>query len=189
MRTHMRSFSLSAAAAVFTMAAILSAGCAGSPLPTALSFRGTALTPGGEWSAQGVSGVVFVGPGQHMPDAALQVGVMHSADHASGEVLHRHVMESFARSGVVTYLVDSRNDEACKAGVSSPPSGPRPFLAIHICRTGVGQSACAEIDEQVVGPDVACLVREDCARTMCDRRWAEARADLLPIVDGVLTPR
>jgi hypothetical protein len=185
----MTSFSLSAAAAVLTMASILSAGCAGAPLPTTLSFRGTVLTRGADWSEQGVSGVVFVGPGQDMPGAALQVGVMHSADHASGEVLHQRVMESFARSGVVTYLVDSRNDEACKAGVSNPPSGPRPFLAIHICRTGVGQSACAEIDEQVVGPDVACLVREDCARRMCARRWDAARADLLPVVDGVLTPR
>jgi hypothetical protein len=183
----MSSFSLSAAAAILTTAAALSAGCAASPLPTALTFRDTALTRGGEWSEQGVSGVVFVGPGQTMPGAALQVGVIHSADHASGEVLHQRVMQSFIRSGVVTYHVDARNDEACKAGVSNPPSGPRPFLAIHVCRTGVGQSACAEVDEQISGGDVACLVREECARTMCAARWAAARAELDPIVTRVLT--
>lgn len=185
----MPSFPLSAAAAVLTMAASLMAGCTASPLPTTLTFRGAALTRGGEWSAQGVSGVVFVGQGQTMPDAALQVGVIHSADHASGEVLHQRLMQSFTRSGVVTYHVDSRNDEACKAGVSSPPGGPRPFLAIHVCRTGVGQSACAEIDERITGSDVTCLVREGCARTMCAARWAEARAELVPIVDRVLTTR
>lgn len=185
----MPSFPLSAAAAVFAMAAVLMTGCTASPLPTTLTFRGTALTRATEWAEQGVSAVVFVGPGQTMPGAALQVGVIHSADHASGEVLHQRVMQSFTRSGVVTYHVDSRNDEACKAGVANPPSGPRPFLAIHVCRTGVGQSACAEVDEQVTGSDVACLVREECARTMCAARWAAARAELTPVVERVLTQR
>lgn len=185
----MPSFPLSAARVVLTMAACLTTGCAGSPLPTTLTFRDAVLTHGADWSEQGVSAVVFVGPGQAMPGAALQVGVIHSADHASGEVLHQRVMQSFTQSGVVTYHVDSRNDEACKAGVSSPPSGPRPFLAIHVCRTGVGQSACAEVDEQITGGEVACLVREECARTMCAARWAAARADLIPIVERVLAPR
>lgn len=185
----MSPFPLSAGAAVLATTVALSAGCTASPLPTTLNFRNTALTRGGTWSEQGVSGIVFVGPGQTMPGAALQVGVIHSADHASGEVLHQRLMASFARSRVMPRHIDSNNDEACKAGVADLPSGPRPFVAIHICRTGVGQSACAEIDEQVSDGDVACVVDGNCARTLCASRWAAARADLEPIVDRVLKPR
>lgn len=176
--------------AVVVGAALCLAGCSQSVLPDDLVFRGAALTRGSDWSRGGLVARVFVPPGEVMPTAKLQVGIIHSRDHATGEALHAWTLERFSQSPLAGSHVSRGHDEACKTGtVDLGDHGPRTFIAIHVCRTGLGAAACAEVDEALSLDDAGCAGDFLCAQRLCDGRWAAARADLEPILTRVLATR
>lgn len=159
-------------------------GCGPGPLPRTVSYRGVVLSEATTWSRGGLSGTVFVTPGQALPGADVQLGVMHSTEHTTGEAFLAFITEQFRRSDVVEPVVFDVVDESCKGGWNN--SGPvRPFIALQVCRTGVGASACAELDEKF--DDVACVHDSfGCFKELCNARWEEARAVLEPIVKAAL---
>ena len=152
-----------------------------------MTYEGARLEKATSWSSQGVSGVVFVPPGEKLPSASLQVGVLASRKHASGAELHRWIMDQYRRSPTTQWHESTTADEACKIGVTSE-GGPRPFVALHVCRASGGTAACAEVDERLDDSDVGrCLTSlSDCWEELCTLRWRPARANLEPILDGVL---
>jgi len=174
--------------AALVVAFAWAAGCSRGPsLPAEMTYEGTRLEKAASWSIQGVSGVVFVPPGEKMPSASLQVGVLVSRKHASGAELHRWIMDQYRRSPTIQWHESATADEACKIGVTSAGS-PRPFVALHVCRASEGVAACAEVDERLDDGDVGrCLTSlSDCWEELCALRWLSARASLEPILDGVL---
>ncbi len=179
-----------AGAAGVLLCGVLLAGCSKTVLPDELTFRNAKLASGGTWTRRGLSGVVFVPAGEVMPTAKLQVGIIHSRDHTTGEALHAWTLERFQESRLVGSFVSREHDEACKTGaLDQGDHGVRNFVAIHVCRTGVGAAACAEIDEALGFDDVSCVVDGVCAQRLCDARWSAARADLEPILARVLAAR
>jgi hypothetical protein len=174
-------------AATALVLAVAGACARGPGLPREMTFEGSKLEKATTWSSQGVSGVVFVPPGERLPSASLQVGVLASRKHASGADLHRWIMDQYRRSPTVRYHESTTADEACKIGVTDA-GGPRPFLALHVCRARAGVAACAEVDERMVDNDVGrCLTSTaDCWEELCGLRWLSARASLEPILDDVL---
>ena len=174
--------------AALAVAVAWAVGCSRGPsLPAEMTYEGARLEKATSGSIQGVSGVVFVPPGEKMPSASLQVGVLVSRKHASGAELHRWVMDQYRRSPTVQWYESTTADEACKIGVTSAGS-PRPFVALHVCRAAGGAAACAEVDERLDDDDVSrCLTgMSDCWEELCTLRWLSARASLEPILDGVL---
>lgn len=163
-------------------------GCSRGPaLPGEMTYEGVRLDKATSWSSHGVSGVAFVPPGEKLPSASLQVAVLASRRHASGAELHRWIMDQYRRSPTTRWHESTTADEACKIGVTSE-GGPRPFVALHVCRAAQGTAACAEVDERLDDGDVGrCLTSlSDCWEELCTLRWLPARANLEPILDDVL---
>ena len=165
-------------------------GCDRGPrLPNELTFEGSRLEKATAWSTGEISGVVFVPPGEKLETASLQVGILVSQEHASGVELHKWVMEQYRKSPTAQWYESSNSEEACKVGLGQGP--PRPFVALHVCRSASGVSACAEADERL-GDDVVgrCLNRGgDCWDELCTQMWASRRAALEAEVYGVLGSR
>jgi hypothetical protein len=165
-------------------------GCGRGPsLPNDMSYEGRPLEKAASWSGEGVEGVVFVPPGEELPNAALQVGVLVSRERPRASQLHDWVMEKYRGSPTTRWHESTAPDEACKVGMAAA-GVPRPFVALHICRASEGTSACAEIDEQLDGSDVGrCLQKgTDCWDELCTETWLAKEEHLLAILDDVLGP-
>jgi hypothetical protein len=163
-------------------------GCRGPALPKGVTLDGATLEKATNWSAGGISGVVFIPAGERLDTASLQLGVLLSEKHASGRALSAWVMEQYHGSPTLQLYENAGDDEACKAGATSTDATVRPFLALHLCRGGNAHAACAEVDEKLVDPSGSpCPIEnDDCWQKLCDARWADRRATLEAIVDQVL---
>jgi hypothetical protein len=163
-------------------------GCGGPSLPGSMTFDGVAMDKAADWSNSGFSGVVFVPPGEKLDTASLQLGVLLSEKHNTGEGLSQWSMEQYRRSPTMQLYEEVAGDEACKVGATSSGTAVRQFLALHICRAKGKYAACAEADERLVDPSGSpCGVTDTaCWRDMCASRWKARRASLEPIVDAVL---
>lgn len=163
-------------------------GCGGPALPKGVTLDGVKLQKASDWSAAGISGVVFIPPGEQLDSASLQVGVLLSEKHASGRALSTWVMQQYRGSSTLQLYEDAGDDEACKAGATSTDTTVRLFLALHLCRGGKAHASCVEVDEKLVDPSGSPCPPEDadCWRELCDARWTDRRAMLEAIVDQVL---
>lgn len=151
-----------------------------------LDYRGTALEQAATWSRAGMTASVFVPVGQSLPSADLQVGVLHSTDHATGEALLGWITSEFERVPMVKPSSQTSGDEACKAALSNG-TDIRPFMTLQICRTGVGAAACAEADQRLTDSETGCLaMTPGCFERLCNGRWIETRQVLEPIVARAL---
>lgn len=169
---------------------LLVLGCSGGPrLPKEASFEGIRLEKATEWSFGDVKGIVFVPPGEKLETASLQVGLLASSEYSSGSELHAWVMEQYRGSPTAQWHESATSDEACKIGLPQGP--PRPFVAIHVCRTGVGVAACAEADERLSDEVMGrCLNRGwGCWDELCSQKWDSRRAALENLVRQVLPPQ
>jgi hypothetical protein len=153
-----------------------------------MTFEGVRLERATSWSSQGVSGVVFVPPGETLPSASLQVGVLVSRTHASGAELHRWIMDQYRRSPAVQWHESATADEACKIGVTGDGTTVRPFVALHVWRAAGGVAACAEVDQSLDDDESGRCVSGASAgcEEICTLRWLPARAILEPVLDAVL---
>jgi len=175
--------------ALIVLAVASVVGCSrGLSLPREMTWEGERLEKATSWSSQGVSGVVFVPPGESLPSASLQVGILASRKHASGAELHRWIMDQYRRSPTVQWYESATADEACKIGVTGNDTTVRPFVALHVCRAAGGVAGCAEVDRRLDDDEVGRCVSGASAgcEEICTLRWLEARASLEPILEGVL---
>jgi len=175
--------------AALAVAVAWAVGCSRGPsLPAEMTYEGARLEKAASWSIQGVAGVVFVPPGEKMPSASLQVGVLVSRKHASGAELHRWIMDQYRRSPTVQWYESATADEACKIGVTSNGTTVRPFVALHVCRAAGGVAGCAEVDQGLDDDESGRCVSGASAGCdeICALRWLTARASLEPILDGLL---
>ncbi len=174
--------------AVFLLVGLASSCDRGPHFPSELNFEGGRLEKATEWSLGGISGVVYVPTGETLEAASLQLGILLSPEHTSGVELHEWVMEQYHSSPTTQWYESSSSDEACKVGLTQ---GPRPFVALQVCRSAAGVSACAEadvrLDTDIVG---RCLNRtSDCWEALCDQMWITRRDALEAEVYTVLESR
>lgn len=172
-------------AAVFLLAGLASNCERGPRLPEELTFEGRRLERSTDWSMGGISGVVFTPPGEPLATASLQLGILVSREHASSVDLHEWVMQQYRSAPFPHWYESSTSDEACKVGLMD---GPRPFVALHVCRSGGGMSGCAEADERLADEIVGrCLNKStDCWDELCHQMWTSKRALLEAELDAVL---
>lgn len=169
------------------------AGCSkkGLPFPEAIEFGGTGLNKATAWDRGAISGVVYVPPGETLPVASLQVGVIISSDHSTGSALHAWIAEQAARSGNVHGFDSTANEESCRAGASVPEGrAPRTYLTLQVCRTGVARAICVEADEDLDdGTFTSCLTTSGCFEDVCNERWLARRESLDRLVADMMTVR
>lgn len=168
----------------------LGAGChGGPPLPDELSFEGSELEKAGEWTIQDVRGVFFVPPGEEPQTASIQVGLLASEEHSTGADLHTWTMEQYHSFPAAQWFESTTADEACKVGL--PPGPPRPFVAIHVCRTGARGAACAEADQRLDDSIVGRCLNDgwDCWDELCTQKWDQWRPELEELAFDVVGRR
>jgi hypothetical protein len=161
-------------------------------LPDHLSVAGgPALVKANEFSQDGISGVVFIPPGEKLESASLQLGIILSRKHDRPAALQDWIMAGYRRSPTQQWHESLPSPtEACKVGLG-PTTPPRAFAAVHVCQGGSGVSACAEADEwlsdEVVG---RCLNQSSaCWDAVCTGRFEAWRKNLETVLDDLLRER
>jgi hypothetical protein len=170
---------------VWCVAAI---ACSSPPsmFPDALTFGSQPLTKGTTWSRGGMSGIVYVPPGEKMPRASLQVGVIVSTDHTTGSALHAWIRDQAYRSGTLHVHDADAPEESCRVAMSPE----RTYMALEVCRTGVARAACVEADETLDGGTATtCMNNSRCFDDICDQRWLRQREALDRLLADVLAKR
>lgn len=154
-------------------------------LPETITFDREPMNKAASWNRGGITGVAYVKPGEKLPAAPLQVGVIVSNDHPNATLLHVWTRNQFYSSGASAFYADNQNEESCTVGGERH----RTFVALEVCKTGVARAACVEADEQI---DFEVI--EHCAGSrgcddVCDRRWLQRREALDLLAADVLTFR
>jgi hypothetical protein len=157
------------------------------PLPDTITFDRQHLTKGAAWNRGGISGIVYVPAGENMPSASLQVGVILSSEHQTGAALHGWVRGELAKSNASHFHESDAPEESCRIA----RTGDRTYLALEVCKSGVGRAACVEADEAADFNTVAACIGSvgSCFEDMCDQRWLARREALDLLVADFLTKR
>ena len=158
----------------------------GSIFPETIRFGQETLKRGTSWSRQGLTGAVYIGPGETMPSAPLQVGAIMSTDHVTGDALHTWIRDEVGRSGAQHFHEENLADESCRIAKTRT----RLYLALEVCKTGVARAICVEADEAITGEAVtSCLTSSFCFADLCDKRWLARREALDGLAADLLTKR
>ncbi len=159
---------------------------ASSIFPETIVFDHEKLTSGTTWTRQGMTGVVYVAAGEKMPSAALQVGAIISTDHLTGDALHTWIRDQVFRSGATHFHESNQLEESCRVAKTQT----RLYLALEVCKTGVGRAICVEADEAITDSTFTpCLSSSSCFADLCDRRWMAKREALDGLAADLLTKR
>ena len=171
---------------VCLLAILAVSGCGQAPsLPDAVTFDETLLTSAVSWSRGRISGSVYVRPGQTLPGAPLQVGVIVSNEHTTAKALHQWIRELALRSGTPQFHNSGTNDESCTVGVTPG----RTYMALEVCKTGVERAACVEADEELEEGIFTSCINGSCFQDVCDARWLERREALDLLAADILSKR
>jgi hypothetical protein len=163
----------------------LMVGCSQAPsLPDAVNFDQTALTSATSWSRGRMSGGVYVLPGEKLPDATLQVGVIVSHEHTTAKALHAWIRDQALRSAP-QYHHSGTNDESCTVGVTPG----RTYMTLQVCKTGVERAACIETDEALDEGTFTSCINGSCFQDVCDARWLERREAMDLLAADILSKR
>jgi hypothetical protein len=154
-------------------------------LPETITFDREPMNKGASWNRGGITGVAYVKPGEKLPAAPLQVGVIVSNDHPNATLLHAWTRNQFYSSGASAFYADNRNEESCTVGGERN----RAFVALEVCKTGVARAACVEADEQIEFEVIEHCVGGRRCDDVCDRRWLQRREALDLLAADVLTFR
>jgi hypothetical protein len=157
--------------------------------PAGITFDQQALTKATEWTRGGMSGVVYVPPGQTLPSASPQIGAIISNEHTTAAALHQWIAEQTIRSGAFQAHSSGSTEESCRVGMSMGDE-KRAYLTLQVCKTGVARAVCVEADE-TLEPRMFERCLNDSARfdEICDQRWLVRRRALDALVADVLTIR
>lgn len=171
----------------------MSAGCSKSAagFPDTITFAGRPLTKGSNWTRGGMSAIVYVPPGEKMPDASLQVGVLLSTEHTTAQALHNWILDQSMRAGGPPVFSSGEPGQVCKVAWQQLQDRARTYMALQVCKTGVARAACVEADEEIDQSEFnACIGSSNAGcQDICDRKWLERREPLDLLAADVLSRR
>jgi hypothetical protein len=180
------------------LAALLLTGAACSRetpvFPDTITFGERELTRSTDWHRGKMAAIVYLPPGEKLPGASLQVGVIVSGDHTTAEALHQWVIEQGARGDGPPYFSSGEPGAVCKVGAKHFDGRVRTYMALQVCKTGVARAACVEADEDLSERDFTACVGSGGGgsggcQAICDRRWLDRREPLDLLAADVLTRR
>lgn len=156
--------------------------------PATLAYGGASLSQATTWERDRISAAVYVPPGETMPSASRQVGVIVSTEHREAASLLGWIQQQSQSGRSQRYHDAVRNNERCVAGLSEVPGGARPYLALQLCTAGASRAACIELDQAMDDGTLAtCLNKTGCFADLCEQRWLEERAPLDRTLTSVLS--
>ena len=152
------------------------------PFPSSIEFGKQHLEKATDWERGKMSGVVYVLPGDKLPNASMQVGVIVSRDYPTAEDLDRWIRVEYLKAAGNPYHESDDGRDACKVGAYAAGNDTRVFLSLTSCKTGATSATCVEADEPLaMGIVTQCKRATDsasCFDDICARRW-EARREPL----------
>ena len=149
------------------------------PFPRSILFGRQLVNKATDWDKGQMSGVVYVLPGESLPTASLQVGVIISGDYPTAEQLDGWIRTEYIKAAGAPYYESDNGSDACKIGAYKAGEETRVFLSLTACKTGAKSATCVEADEPLApGIVEACKRQSACFDDVCARRW-EARREPL----------
>jgi hypothetical protein len=156
--------------------------------PDSIAFGGQTLNRATDWKRDGMQAIVYVPPGERLPRATPQIGVILSSTHSTAKALHDWVSEQSMRAGPPNYSTGDAG-AFCKVAVTHLPDGPRTYISLQVCKTGVARAVCVEADETLDASEfTSCLGSGGCPE-VCDVRWAQRREALDLLAADFITRR
>src|SRR5687767_3138117 len=146
-------------------------------------FDGERLERATEWRRGGIMGAVYVRPGEKMPEAELQVGVIISDEHELATELQGWIAEMAAQSTEQRYYTHNFPTEACVVGLNERE---RFFIAVTKCANADGRSACVQVDEPLDSDLIGRCAGSTSCPEQCESMWEERREQLIELVVQVL---
>jgi hypothetical protein len=164
---------------------LLAAACSsGQTMMDAIDgFDGERLERATEWKRGGIRGAVYVRPGEKLPEAELQVGVIISDEHELATELQSWIAEMAAQSTEQRYYTHNYPTEACVVGLNERE---RFFIAVTKCANVEGRSACVQVDEPLDGDLIGRCAGSASCPEQCESMWEERREQLIELVVQVL---
>lgn len=146
-------------------------------------FDGERLERATEWKRGGIVGAVYVRPGEKLPGAELQVGVIISDEHELAVELQSWIAGMAAQSTEQHYYNDYSPTEACVVGLNERE---RFFIAVTKCANVEGRSACVQVDEPLDSDLIGRCASSGSCPEQCESMWEERREQLIELVVQVL---
>ena len=157
--------------------------------PDTIVFGGPTLNRATDWKRGGMQAIVYVPPGERMPRATPQVGVILSNEHSTARALHDWIGEQSMRAGGPPMYSTGEAGAVCKVAVSNLPDGPRAYISLTVCKTGVARAVCTEADETLNESEFTSCVGSSGCPSLCDLRWAQRREALDLLAADFITKR
>lgn len=166
--------------AAITMLAALATGCRkqqASVFPAVLALKQEALARATEWSRDGSEGAVYLRPGESLPHATLQLGVIRSTTYHTVSSLHTWIRAQLERSPMSRYHDSGGVGEACIVGLSSTgPASARVAILLHLCQADARRAVCVEADEEFPSAELGSAIQTPGRfEAACAERWAARR--------------
>jgi hypothetical protein len=154
--------------------------------PATIVYEGASLTRATHWERDGTAAAVYVRPGETMPMATLQLGIINSTQHATAEALLGWIQTQSHASPTMQRIHDvAEGNERCLVAIDLG----RTFMALQLCQSGKAQAACVESDRELDHGTVgACLKKRGCFVELCDQQWRAERDGLDRLLTSFLTP-
>lgn len=179
-----------------TLAVVLAlpliAGCESVyPFPGTVDFGGEELVQGTRWQREGTTAAVYVWPGQSLPRADVQVGVMISYEHTTAKALHGWIEYQFTDSPFnERFFTDFAEGAVCVVGRTEIPDYKRTYLTVTECHTGVERAGCIQVDEELdEATFMQCQGSSACYRRACDERWETYGENMANLLADLMSKR
>lgn len=160
----------------------LLAGFVGCGTPSSITFRGATLQRAADWEKDGVAAVVYVPPGEKLPEAGTQIGVLWSEKFASPNELQNWIMNLYKTAPIGKWYEERPlRTTACKIG----RDGMRDFIAVQTCEQRGSKAVCAEADErldEMPCPDYGA----ECFKPLCTERFESREPELQRVLREVV---
>lgn len=157
--------------------------------PDSIAFGGETFNRATDWQRGGMQAIVYVPPGARLPRATPQIGVILSSEHSTAKALHDWIGEQSMRASGPPIYSTGEAGAVCKVAVSNLPDGPRAYISLTVCKTGVARAVCAEADETLDESEFTSCVGSSGCPSLCDLRWSQRREALDLLAADFITKR
>ena len=151
--------------------------------PGTITYGGAPLSRATLWDRDGTSAAVYIPPGESMPGASRQVGVIVSTKYATPGALLGWVREQSQAALMQPYHDETTNQERCLAAMD----GARFFLSLQVCQAGTSRAGCIELDDVIDADTLNCVNGPPgCFAAACAKKLEAERAGMQAVLASVM---
>ena len=130
-----------------------------SPLPRTLNFGQARLTRASQWTREGVTGGVYLLPGDSLQSESMHVSALVSTTLKTVTVLEPWAHGEYRRPGATTIYDAGTGSESCRIDAPSAAADSLLTIRLQSCKDAANRAVCVEVSE-LLRQDVATACQE-----------------------------